>query len=299
MIPGTVATAAADCPPQAAASLSHPETGSEQTVISARNLAEVLRLPSIRLRSWKGDYLHRPDSLQGVTTAAADDGALWRPVAGADGTLLLRSWKGDYLHRANAPEGVTTWNRGMGNHWRPEFQNGIVRLRSWKHDYLHRPEGPEGVSNWIDDPGTAWILEALATTVRFAADFPEGCPSASAPYVEAGLTFFNSNGNRWCSPFEHGFISCYGSPGQIDVQPEQGRLFSLLSLQICHLNAIVGSQQTQLIGQRPDGSCVTTTLSSKANRVTPQCFNTPAFNNLCGLSIKLGAISIGNLMIVT
>ncbi len=275
------------------------QAGPVQTVISAGSLAEVLRLPSLRLRSWKGDYLYRPDSLQGVTTAAADEGSLWNPVAGADGTLLLRSWKGDYLHRANAPEGVTTWNRGSGNHWTMEFVNGRVRLKSWKHDYLYRPDAPEGVSSWTDGDGTNWTLEAVATTIRFTSEFPAGCPSASAPYVEAGLTFQNSNGNRWCSPFQHGFISCYGSPGQISVQPEQGRLFTLLSLQICHFNASVRPQQTQLVGQRPDGSRVTATLTSQANRTTPQSFSTPAFNNLSGLSIKLGAISIGSLMIVT
>ena len=298
MIPGTVATQALG-PPLAADNEGDQQAGPDQTVISASNLAEVLRLPSLRFRSWKGDYLHRPDSLQGVTTAAADKGALWTPEAGAEGTLLLRSWKGDYLHRANAPEGVTTWNRGEGNHWRLEFVNGNVRLKSWKHDYLYRPDGPGSVSTWIGDDGTTWSLEAVATTIQFSRDFPAGCPSASAPYVKAGLTFHNSTGNRWCSPFQHGFISCYGTPGLISVQPEQGRLFTLLSLQICHLNAIVGSQQTQLVGLRPDGSRVTATLTSQANRTTPQSFSTPAFHKLCGLSIKLGAISIGNLMIAT
>jgi hypothetical protein len=155
------------------------------------------------------------------------------------------------------------------------------------------------VSNGIGVDGTNWTLEAVITTIRFCRGFPAGCPSASSPYMEAGLTFYNSNGNRWCSPFQHGFISCYGSPGLISVQPEQGRLFTLLSLQICHLNAIVGSQQTQLVGLRPDGSRVTATLTSQANRTTPQSFSTPTLHKLCGLSIKLGAISIGNLIIAT
>jgi len=31
--------------------------------------------------------------------------------------IRLKSWKGDYLHRPDAPQGVTTWNTGIGNEW--------------------------------------------------------------------------------------------------------------------------------------------------------------------------------------
>ena len=31
------------------------------------------------------------------------------------GTIRLKSWKGDYLHRPDSPQGVTTWDVGVGN----------------------------------------------------------------------------------------------------------------------------------------------------------------------------------------
>ncbi|MDB9353098.1 LamG domain-containing protein, partial [Nodularia spumigena CS-588/05] len=31
--------------------------------------------------------------------------------------IKLKSWKGDYLHRPDTAQGVTTWNTGIGNEW--------------------------------------------------------------------------------------------------------------------------------------------------------------------------------------
>jgi hypothetical protein len=31
--------------------------------------------------------------------------------------VLLRSWKGDYLHRPDSPSGVTTWGATIGSEW--------------------------------------------------------------------------------------------------------------------------------------------------------------------------------------
>ena len=36
---------------------------------------------------------------------------------GDGGAVRLKSWKGDYLHRPDQPQGVTTWNTGIGNEW--------------------------------------------------------------------------------------------------------------------------------------------------------------------------------------
>jgi hypothetical protein len=266
-------------------------------VITATSLADVLRFPTIRLRSWKGDYLHRPNSLQGVTTAPEGEGDRWIPVAGPLRSLLLRSHKGDYLHRANAPEGVTTWICGEGNQWWLESHEGGVRLRSWKQDYLHRPAMASGVSSLGDGSSALWTLEAVARTIRFAADFPQGCPSPAALYHEAGLEFSNSGGNLWCSPFPHGFISCYGTGRQIVVRPQEGMFFSLHSLEICHLNILVAAQQTRLIGRHVDGSSTTVDLVSKPHLSSPQHFRTPELTCLTALTICMDAVSIGNLVV--
>ena len=97
----------------------------------------------VRVKSWKGDYLHRPDSPQGVTTWSHGD---WTLECRSNGSIQLRSWKGDYLHRPDSPQGVTTWAFGE---WTVEnTSNGRFQLRSWRGDYLHRPDSPQGVTTW-------------------------------------------------------------------------------------------------------------------------------------------------------
>ncbi|MGB3265157.1 MAG: hypothetical protein WBA89_14535 [Microcoleus sp.] len=78
----------------------------------------------IQLLSWKEDYLHRPDTAQGVTTWGKDTfgdiGMTWIVESIGD-KIKLKSWKGDYLHRPDTAQGVTTWDTGMGNEWRIYF----------------------------------------------------------------------------------------------------------------------------------------------------------------------------------
>ena len=42
------------------------------------------------------------------------------------GKISLRSWKGDYLHRPDTNQGVTTWNTGIGNQWEVEVDLSII-----------------------------------------------------------------------------------------------------------------------------------------------------------------------------
>ena len=72
----------------------------------------IVQLPlfKAKFRSWKGDYLHRPDSDQGVTTWSTGVGNEWTVTKNEDGTYSLMSWKGDFLHRPDSSQGVTTWN---------------------------------------------------------------------------------------------------------------------------------------------------------------------------------------------
>ncbi|WP_062295730.1 LamG domain-containing protein [Nostoc piscinale] len=44
--------------------------------------------------------------------------------------IKLQSWKGDYLHRPDSQQGVTTWGTGIGNEWLVEsVSDRIIRLK--------------------------------------------------------------------------------------------------------------------------------------------------------------------------
>ncbi|MBK8263450.1 MAG: hypothetical protein IPK80_19170 [Nannocystis sp.] len=129
--------------------------------VMIRDVEALLRFDFVRLRSWKGDCLHRPDSPSGVTTWHSGVGNVWRPERAPGGGFLLKSWKGDYLHRPDSPQGVTTWTATGGSRWTLEQSGERMALRSWKGDYLHRPDSPQGVTTWAKGGGSDWILEGL------------------------------------------------------------------------------------------------------------------------------------------
>ena len=118
----------------------------------------------IKLKSWKGDYLHRPDSDQGVTSWSTGVGNEWTVEVIADNKIKLKSWKGDYLHRPDSDQGVTSWSTGVGNEWTVEAIAGNkIKLKSWKGDYLHRPDSEQGVTTWGTDVGNEWGIEVIDT----------------------------------------------------------------------------------------------------------------------------------------
>ena len=85
--------------------------------------------------------------------------------------LRLKSWKGDYLHRADtnvARDKVTAWDTGIGNDWTIEcislLPNPKIRLKSLKGDYLHRAdtnEAQDKVTVWDTGVGNEWIIELI------------------------------------------------------------------------------------------------------------------------------------------
>lgn len=113
----------------------------------------------VTLKSWKGDYLHRPDTGE-VTSGPTGAGSVWSVECKGD-KLMFKSAKGDYLHRPDKPQGVTTWNTGAGNEWVREVVGGKDRLKSWKGDYLHRPDQPQGVTSWNTGTGNDWVIELV------------------------------------------------------------------------------------------------------------------------------------------
>jgi len=117
----------------------------------------------IKLKSWKGDYLHRPDTEQGVTTWHTGVGNEWTVEAIADKKIKLKSWKGDYLHRPDTEQGVTSWHTGVGNEWTVEaIADKKIKLKSWKGDYLHRPDSAQGVTTWSTGVGNEWEFEVIS-----------------------------------------------------------------------------------------------------------------------------------------
>jgi len=111
---------------------------------------------TVRLRSWKGDYLHRPDGPGGVTTWPTGE-MDWSVERAASGRFCFKSWKGDYLHRPDGPPGVTTWPVGEIE-WTVEVGGGAIRLKSWRGDYLCRLDAPAGVTT-SGSGGLDWSVE--------------------------------------------------------------------------------------------------------------------------------------------
>jgi len=137
----------------------------------------------IKLKSWKGDYLHRPDSAQGVTTWDTGVGNEWIVESIGDNKIKLKSWKGDYLHRPDSAQDVTTWDTGVGNEWIVEsIGDNKIKLKSWKGDYLHRPDSAQGVTTWDTGVGNEWMLEVISveslTPAPAAEVKPEPTPTA-------------------------------------------------------------------------------------------------------------------------
>ncbi|HEX5754667.1 MAG TPA: FAD-dependent oxidoreductase [Archangium sp.] len=117
----------------------------------------------VRLKSWKGDYLQRPEQPQGVTTLASGAGTDWLVECQcSEEKFLFKSSKGDYLSRPDTAQGVSSASSGPGTEWAFESDGNKVRLRSWKGDYLHRPDTAQGVSTWPGGvTGNDWLVEAV------------------------------------------------------------------------------------------------------------------------------------------
>ena len=118
----------------------------------------------MRLKSWKGDYLNRPDTENGVTMSSTGVGTTWKVVR-TDRTIQLKSWKGDFLNRPNTdiwsslPK-ITTGPTGPGSSWTVTWIGNKTSFRSWKGDCLHRPASG-GVTTWHTGIGNRWSVEII------------------------------------------------------------------------------------------------------------------------------------------
>lgn len=124
-----------------------------------------LHLPpgsKIKLKSWKGDYLHRPDLPLDITTWHTGVGNEWTVEEGSNEKIVLLSWKHDRLCRSDLPQGVIAGN-GSSGEWTVEaLSRTSIKLKSYKGDYLHRPDLPQGVTTWDADVGNVWAVEVVS-----------------------------------------------------------------------------------------------------------------------------------------
>jgi len=130
----------------------------------------------VKVKSWTGDYLHRPDNAEGVTTHDSGIGNEWTVEQVDDGKIMLKSWKGDYLHRPDNSGGVTSWGKGgKGDIWTiEELDSGkgegkfpssaeLVSFKSWKGDHLHRSNGDGNATSYTKHGiGNVWTIEIMA-----------------------------------------------------------------------------------------------------------------------------------------
>jgi hypothetical protein len=128
-----------------------------QSTVMQINPEELQEFTEISLKSWKGDYLIRPDTPQGVTTGEKGIESSWIIETNPDGTIMLKSWKGDYLHRPDQPSGVTTWNTGIGNEWTIETKS-FYYIPDWSTKSF--PKNPTSVTD-DDSPVSLNIPNAI------------------------------------------------------------------------------------------------------------------------------------------
>ena len=67
------------------------------------------------LKSWAGDYLHRPDDVKPIAMTY-NVRQPWT-IERRGEVVRIRSWKEDYLQRPTSPQGVQTGLPGYGIDW--------------------------------------------------------------------------------------------------------------------------------------------------------------------------------------
>ena len=94
---------------------------------------------TIRLRSWKNDYLTADQDGNVISTKRKSRSNEWEVIANGEKLSLKNVATGLFLHRPDKDQGVTTWCCGIGNNWEVEGNLKFIQLKSWKNDYVHRP----------------------------------------------------------------------------------------------------------------------------------------------------------------
>lgn len=130
----------------------------------------LLNATKIKLKSWKGDYLNRPDSAQNVTTISTNSnstGNEWTVETIADRKIKLKSCKGDYLRRCDRGRGVDTGTNTTATEWIVEdLTANKIKLKSWTGDYLHRSDSVQEVTTWYTGIGNEWEVEFMTTVLQ-------------------------------------------------------------------------------------------------------------------------------------
>ena len=118
---------------------------------------------TIRLRSWKNDYLTADQDGNVISTKRKSRSNEWEVIVNGGKLSLKNVATGLFLHRPDQDQGVTTWCCGIGNNWEVEGSTNLnsIQLKSWKNDYLHRPDG-DGITTWHTGKGNEWNPEVVS-----------------------------------------------------------------------------------------------------------------------------------------
>jgi Group XII secretory phospholipase A2 precursor (PLA2G12) len=147
--------------------IEQPQASTDPTDADIVSTIELSKLcgRTVYLKSWKGDYLHRPDdNAQKITTWNPTFGSQWAIECLDNGKFRFRSWKRDYLHRTSDNlQKITAWGATPGSQWDIETPDSSAALiRSWKGDYLHRPDGNvRKITTWDPTLGSQWTIYLL------------------------------------------------------------------------------------------------------------------------------------------
>ena len=122
---------------------------------------EIKERGKFMFRSWKGDYLHRPDTSSGVTFWHTGVGNEW-VIEEVGDKIRFRSWKGDYLQRCESGQGVTTTHRaGPLCDWTVVTLGNSRKFKSCKGDYLNRQESSQAITTESSGHGNEWTVEVI------------------------------------------------------------------------------------------------------------------------------------------
>ena len=129
---------------------------------------------TIRLRSWKNDYLTADRDGNVISTRRKSRSNEWEVIVNGNNLSLKNVATGLFLHRPDKEQGVTTWCCGRGNNWEGSVDKSnanIIQLKSWKNDYLHRSDSANGITTWCCGNGNNWNVEVVSgvaiTTTTF------------------------------------------------------------------------------------------------------------------------------------
>lgn len=133
----------------------------------------------------------------------------------------------------------------------------------------------------------------MSVTITFKKNFPKR--DESRAYSEAGLTFTNSAGNKWGSPYPNDFVGVPFDPARLYVAPDvKGTTFNCVSFQFCSASPFVPAQFVRFTGVTASGESLIDSIGTRDRSSNPVTWSPANFIDLVSLTVELGAVAFGN-----